>query len=206
MEGHRRSQPTEPKPTNSLQSISTVDDVCRATVNVISSGDEEDLAMLTPFVERLLTRYGDHVEILHRSYVPDDKPGLRLLEIWWVYMGVWVWMDGGCGRKGGGGKVSACVGRIPSLPPSIPSIHPSFIHPSIHPNQNTGSRALRPSASTPATSSPSGYDGSGAGTHARWHDARCTHVSVGRSVGWSARRSKGPLRTHTAFTHIRLIR
>jgi hypothetical protein len=61
-----------------------VDDVCRATINVISSGDEQDLQMLTPFVERLLTRYGDHVEILHRSYVPDDKPGLRLLEIWSV--------------------------------------------------------------------------------------------------------------------------
>lgn len=63
-------------------SVKTVDDVCRATINVISSGDEADLQMLTPFVERLLTRYGDHVEILHRSYVPDDKPGLRLLEIW----------------------------------------------------------------------------------------------------------------------------
>ncbi|KAM3573928.1 hypothetical protein VYU27_004125 [Nannochloropsis oceanica] len=63
-------------------SVKTKDDVCRATINVISSGDEKDLQMLTPFVERLLTRYGDHVEILHRSYVPDDKPGLRLLEIW----------------------------------------------------------------------------------------------------------------------------
>jgi hypothetical protein len=62
--------------------VKTVDDLCRATINVISSGDEKDLQMLTPFVERLLTRYGDHVEILHRSYVPEDKPNLRLLEIW----------------------------------------------------------------------------------------------------------------------------
>ncbi|TFJ82935.1 hypothetical protein NSK_005760 [Nannochloropsis salina CCMP1776] len=30
-------------------------------------------------VERL---YGDHVEILHRSFIPEDKPNLRLLEIW----------------------------------------------------------------------------------------------------------------------------
>lgn len=60
----------------------SVDDVCRATVAVISSGDEADLAMLTPFVERLLTRYGDRIEILHRAFVPEDKPGIRLLEIW----------------------------------------------------------------------------------------------------------------------------
>lgn len=72
----RRSQ------TEQDWTVKTEDDVCRATINVISTGDEADLAMITPLVQRLLTRYGDRVEILHRAYVPEDKPGIRLLEIW----------------------------------------------------------------------------------------------------------------------------
>jgi hypothetical protein len=60
------------------------DDLCRATVNVVSTGDEEDLKMLTPLVERLLKRYGDKIEILHRAHVPEKRPQLRPLEIWWA--------------------------------------------------------------------------------------------------------------------------